>query len=363
MSRSLMSRYKNSRVYSLWNRYKGTPFPWKILPILVLMAGIFILDQVRPLSFVSPEIVHRLYYLPIVLSGLLFGFKGGVLSAIAVTLLFLPHWPFVSTAVPAHEVHFDEVVLFYAFGILIGLLVDRERLEAQLRQDQEHLALLGEAASTVAHELKNPVVTIGAYIQKMLQKTDTGDPAHERLALIHRECQRIELLLQDMIHFSRPMQPDFSPADLNQLIQETLKIIQPRAEQHHIRLSSCLDGGLPAVWVDRGRLVQVLQNLVLNALQASNPGQEVRIITSKKKGQVLVEVADEGCGIHPDHREKVFAPFFSTKREGSGLGLAFSKRIVEMHQGRLYFKTNRPQGTVFYVALPLVRKGSSRIRN
>jgi len=357
MSRSLMKRYKESRFYSWWTRYKGSPYLCKVLPIVLLMAVIVWIDQVRPLVLFPPELVHRLFYLPIVLSGLLFGFKGGFFSALAVTLLFLPHWLPIPFPAIGHKASFDEVVLFYAFGILIGLLVDRERLEAQLRRDQEHVILLGEAAATVAHELKNPVVTIGAYLKRMIQNTPPEDPNRERLALIHRECQRIEGLLQDMIHFARPIQPDFASADLNQLILEALRVIQPRAEQHQVSLSSNLDGGLSAVWVDRNRLTQVLQNLILNAVQASKPGQEVLIATSRERGRVLIQVADQGCGIPPDHREKVFAPFFSTKREGSGLGLAFCKRIVEMHRGKLYFKTNRPQGTVFCVSLPLSRRG------
>jgi two-component system sensor histidine kinase HydH len=305
---------------------------------------------------VPPEILHRLYYLPIVLSGLLFGFKGGVLSAVVVTGLFVPHWVDWFPSPSPHNAHLDEVVLFYAFGTLIGLLVDRERLETQLRQDQEHLAVLGEAAATIAHELKNPVITIGATIQKLLQKTNPEDPNKERLAVIKRECQRIEVLLQDMIHFSRPIDPDFSFVDINQLIQEVLKIIHPRAEQNQILLSSNLEGDLPSIQVDQTRLTQVLHNLILNAIQASGPEQTVLVRTRRQKGQVVIEVTDLGCGIPPDYQEKVFTPFFSTKKEGSGIGLAISKRIIELHQGRLFFKNNQPQGSIFTVSLPLGKK-------
>jgi two-component system, NtrC family, sensor histidine kinase HydH len=356
---SMITQYKKSTFYSLWTRYKFIPLYWKILPIFFLLAGIFFLDQGWIPTRVPPEILHRLYYLPIVLSGLLFGFRGGVLAAIVVTCLFLPHWvDWLAGPVP-HSGHLDEVVLFYAFGILIGLLVDRERLETQLRQDQEHLAVLGEAAATIAHELKNPIITIGAYVQKLLQKTSPEDPNLERLAIIHRECQRIEVMLQDMIHFSRPIKPEFSFVDINQLIQEVLKIIHPRAEQNQIRLSSNLEGDLPSVQGDQTRLTQVLHNLILNAIQASGPEQPVLVRTQRQKGQVVIEVEDLGCGIPPDYQEKVFAPFFSTKKGGSGLGLAISKRIIELHQGRLFFRNNQPQGSIFIISLPLSKKGPS----
>jgi signal transduction histidine kinase len=296
--------------------------------------------------------------LPIVLSGLLFGFKGGVLSAVVVTLLFIPHWVPLFPNPVLHSGYLDEVALFDAFGILIGLLVDRERLETQLRQDQEHLAVLGEAAGTVAHELKNPVITIEAYVQKLLKETKPENPNLERLAVIYRECQRIEALLQDMIHFSRPIKPEFAFVNINQLIEEVLKIIQPRAEQQQILLSSNLDGDLPSIQADQTRLTQVLHNLILNAIQASGPEQPVMVRTRRQKGQILIEVADLGCGIPPSYQEKMFAPFFSTKKEGSGLGLAVSKRIIDLHQGRLFFRANQPTGTVFVVSLPLGRKVS-----
>jgi two-component system sensor histidine kinase HydH len=355
----MIARYKKSAFYSLWTRYKFIPLHWKILPIFLMLAGIFFLDQVWIPPLVPSEILHRLYYLPIVLSGLLFGFKGGVLAAVVVTGLFIPHWVGWFAGPASHSGHLDEVVLFYAFGILIGLLVDRERLESQLRQDQEHLAFLGEAAATIAHELKNPVITIGAYVQKLLQKTDPDDPDRERLAVIRRECQRIEFMLQDMIHFSRPIIPEPSFVDINQLIQEILKIIHPRAEQNQILLSSNLEGDLPSLQIDQTRITQVLHNLILNAIQASSPEQTVLVCTRRQKGQVLIEVTDLGCGISPDKQEKVFAPFFSTKKGGSGLGLAISKRIVELHQGRLFFRNNQPQGCIFTVALPLGRKGTT----
>jgi two-component system sensor histidine kinase HydH len=352
----MINWYKKSTFYSLWIRYRFIPLYWKILPIIFFLGGIFFLDEIWVNGPVPPEILHRLYYLPIVLSGLLFGFKGGVLAAAVVTCLFFPHWAGWLSGSSLHQGNMDEVVLFFAFGILIGLLVDRERLETQLRRDQEHLALLGEAAATIAHELKNPIITIGAYVQRILQKTDPDDPNRDRLAAIQGECRRIEVLLQDMIHFSRPIHLDFSLVDINQLIKRVLETICPRAEQEQILLSSDLEGNLPSVQVDQTRITQVLHNLILNSIQASGPDQPVLVCTRRQKGQVIIEITDRGCGIPPGFQERIFAPFFSTKKEGSGLGLAISKRIIELHQGRLFFQNNQPQGCIFSISLPLSKK-------
>ncbi|MCU0578313.1 MAG: ATP-binding protein [Desulfobacterota bacterium] len=343
-----------NRLYALWTRYKFVPLPWKVLPIVLMLAAIFSLDnRWLPGLHPQPEILHRLYYLPIVLSGLLFGYRGGVLAAAVVTLLFTPHWLEAPSAAGRHGGSWEEIVLFFAFGLLIGLLVDRERLETQRRQDQEHLALLGEAAATVAHELKNPIVTIGAHILKMQRKLLPDDPQWERLNIIFRECQRVELLLKDMVHFARPIGLDLEATDINKLLKRVLEVIGPQAEKNGIQLSSNLDGDLPPVQVDQTRLTQVFYNLALNAIQACPPAGLVLIKTVRKRNQVLVEVSDNGCGVPAEFQQQIFRPFFSTKKEGSGMGLAISRRIVELHQGKLQCRSNEPRGAVFTLVLPI----------
>lgn len=345
---------QENRLYSFWTRYKYVPLPWKILPIALFIAAVFSLDRhwITPV-FIPIEVIHRLYYLPIVLSGLLFGIWGGFFSASAITLLFISHWVGVNPSSATHAVSWEEIVLFYAFGLLIGLLVDRERIESQRRQDQEHLAVLGEAAATVAHELKNPVITIGANILRMQKKTEPGDPLHDRLGLIYQECQRVELLLKDMVNFARPIDLNFEPTDVNTLLRKVLEMVIPHAEKKQVELSANLDGNLPVVPTDQTRMTQVFYNLIMNAVQASMPGQRILMRTEKKKNQISVEFADTGCGIPPDLQRRIFDPFFSTKKDGSGMGLAISKRIVELHQGKLLCQSHPHQGTIFTIFLPI----------
>jgi two-component system sensor histidine kinase HydH len=345
---------QENRLYSFWTRYKYVPLPWKILPILLLMAAIFSLDR-HWITFVSipEEVLHRLYYLPIVLSGLLFGIWGGFFSATLATLLFIPHWIGGNHPPENHLGSWEEIVLFYAFGLLIGLLVDRERMESQRRQDQEHLAVLGEAAATVAHELKNPVIAIGANILRMQKMAEPGDPMHARLGLIYQECQRVELLLKDMVNFARPIDLNYDSTDVNALVRKVIEMVIPQAEKKQVEISANLDGNLPLVLTDQTRITQVFHNLIMNAVQASMPEQRILIRTEKKKNQISVEFADTGCGIPPDLQPKIFDPFFSTKKDGSGMGLAISKRIVELHQGKLFCRSNPCQGAVFTVFLPI----------
>jgi two-component system, NtrC family, sensor histidine kinase HydH len=345
---------QENRLYSIWTRYKFVPFPWKVLPIALLLAVIFSLDRSWIASGSIPmEVLHRLYYLPIVLSGLLFGLWGGFFSATLVSLLFVFHWLGVPHPSVNHNGSWEEIVLFYAFGLLIGLLVDRERIESQRRQDQEHLAVLGEAAATVAHELKNPVITIGANILRMQKKAEPGDPTYDRLGLIYQECLRVEMLLKDMVNFARPIDLSYEPTDVNALVRKVIEMVIPQAEKKQVELSANLDGNLPVVLTDKTRMTQVFYNLIMNAVQASMPEQYVLICTEKKKNQISVEFADTGSGIPPDLQAKIFDPFFSTKKEGSGMGLAISKRIVELHQGKLFCRSNPSQGAVFTIFLPI----------
>jgi two-component system sensor histidine kinase HydH len=351
-----MISLKNSPLYSLWTRVRFIPLYWKVLPIILGLALIFCLEQNWIPNTIAIEILHRLYFLPIIMSGLLFGIRGGFFSAILVTLLMIPHWISGSAHTTSHSARADEIILFCAFGILIGALVDRERLESRLKKDQEHLNKMEEAAATVAHEIKNPIIAIGAHVKRIQKTIGSEDPNRERLAVIFQECQRLETLLQDMIHFSRPLDLEIAPLDVNHILREVLELLRPQAELSQISLTVQLGDDLPMVQADQVRLTQVFYNLILNALQVSKAEQSILIQTRKQNGRIRVQVSDWGSGIPFDAREKIFQPFFSTKKQGSGLGLPFCKKIISLHNGHLFFRPNKPTGTIFYVILPLGKK-------
>ncbi len=140
---------------------------------------------------------------------------------------------------------------------------------------------------------------------------------------------------------------------MNVLVRKVIEMVIPQAEKNQVELSANLDGNLPVVMTDQTRMTQVFYNLIMNAVQASRPEQRILIRTGKKKSQLSVEFADTGCGIPPDLQPKIFDPFFSTKKDGSGMGLAISRRIVELHQGKLFCQSHPSQGTIFTVFLPI----------
>ena len=159
-----------------------------------------------------------------------------------------------------------------------------------------------------------------------------------------------------MVNFARPIDLKFEPTDVNVLVRKVIEMVIPQAEKNQVELSASLDGNLPVVLTDQTRMTQVFYNLIMNAVQASMAEQRILIRTEKKKNQISVEFADTGCGIPADLQAKIFDPFFSTKKEGSGMGLAISKRIVELHQGKLFCRSNPSQGAIFTIFLP-IKKG------
>ena len=162
--------------------------------------------------------------------------------------------------------------------------------------------------------------------------------------MIYQECQRLELLLKDMIHFSRPISLEVNAVEVNSMVEEILKIAQPHAEQKQVSLGANLDAGLPALKADQNRIRQVLNNLILNAIQASDPGQPVLVRTQKQRGQIIIEILDQGCGIPQTSQDKIFQPFFSTKKEGYGAGAGHFKKDYRNASGSIGFSDQPPHG-------------------
>ena len=330
---------QENRLYSIWTRYKMCLFLEGPADRTIHDGDFFSGSSLDCLRFHT----HR-------------GFTPAVLSAdrpqrlsfwnMGRIFLRLFSHPIIHTPLDGRKSHrsWEEIVLFYAFGLLIGLLVDRERMESQRRQDQEHLAVLGEAAATVAHELKNPVITIGANILRMQKKAEPGDPNHARLGLIYQECQRVELLLKDMVNFARPIDLNFEPTDVNALVRKVIEMVIPQAQKKQVELSANLDGNLPVVLTDQTRITQVFYNLIMNAVQASMTEQRILIRTEKKKNQISVEFSDSGAVFPRICSQKFLIPFFQRRRTGRAWDWLFPEGSWNCTRGSSSANPTRPRG-------------------
>lgn len=242
----------------------------------------------------------------------------------------------------------------------------RNQAEELARQQQEKLQLtsrlitMGEMASTLAHELNQPLAAIASYNSGCLNRLAAGpiDPAELTTVLekLGVQAQRAGKIIRRVHEFVRKSEPKLVVCDLAEVINDSIGFIEADARLHNVRIQRDLDGGLPQLKADRVMLEQVLLNLMRNGIEAMNltpPDRRLLIIRLRQVASNLeIQVVAHGSGLPSAVQEKLFSPFFSTKLEGMGMGLNICRSIVEFHHGRLSVETNPAGGAIFIVSLP-----------
>jgi two-component system NtrC family sensor kinase len=228
-----------------------------------------------------------------------------------------------------------------------------ELQEAQARLlHQEKMAAFGLLAAGIAHEVGNPLTSISALIQ-MLQRREADAYSQEKLALIGGQLQRIQGTLRELVNFSRPASTERSLVSLGEVFEEALGIAKYYKRTRGRVLTPHLPPDLPPLDGVRDQLVQVFLNLVLNAVDATDRGGHIDLRAEYRDGAVVVTVQDDGAGISPAYTERVFQPYFTTKKHGTGLGLFVTRKLVTDHGGSVDFESRPGEGTVFRVRLPV----------
>jgi signal transduction histidine kinase len=227
------------------------------------------------------------------------------------------------------------------------------RLSLAIEEQEKYcrLAATGELAATLAHELKNPLNAIGgaaAYIGKNYK----GQLIEEFIGIISQEVTRINKLATNLLCFAKPLSIETKPNDLNQVMRETVCLLDKEAQEQNVRLSAHPAPDLPLVTCDHNQIKQVLINLIINAFAAVNGRGEVTIATGILPDLVTVTVRDNGTGIKAEDLKQIFNPFFTTRTRGTGLGLAISQKIAREHGGDLTVATVYGQGSEFTLTLP-----------
>lgn len=241
-----------------------------------------------------------------------------------------------------------------------------EMAHGNLRDIQEQLihgekmAVLGEMAAQVAHELRNPLVSIGGFARR-LAKQDLKDPrANDYSGIIAKEVHRMEEMLNNILAFSKKQLVCLDDCNLRNVLKDVCELEEEHCQRHNIKIVTDLQTGLPNIIGDYRQLVQVFLNLVINSRQAMSEGGVLTIRARKGsfRGEkaVLVEVEDTGGGISPEVMRNIFNPFFSTFDQGTGLGLSISHRIIAHHHGGIEV-INGDQGARFIVSLPVQQSG------
>jgi signal transduction histidine kinase len=280
------------------------------------------------------------------------------------------------------------LALGVAAGVVLTLPVMwwwTRRTERRVRQAEqrarttERLTELGTMTRGLAHEIKNPLSTIGLNMQLLREDVDDvaqrGAPGDQqqiervqkRLTSLDRETKRLREILDDFLRFAGRMELDRQPTDVNALVAELVDFFEPQAQQAAVHVRTDLQANPPDAEVDAGLLKQALLNLLINATQAMTEAREkdqphggardliVRTERSRPldEEEIHLHITDTGPGMDETLREKIFQPYFSTKRGGTGLGLPTTRRVIEEHGGRMSVHSEIGRGTDFTLALPV----------
>jgi two-component system, NtrC family, sensor histidine kinase HydH len=326
------------------------------------------------------DIYRRLYYVPIVLGGIWFCLRGGIGVALTVCLVYAPHVIFQWGHHHGGQLEqYLEMLLYNAIGLLTGLLSGREQhltrqyretarelevsydhlksqadqileIEEQLRR-ADRLSALGELAAGMAHEVRNPLASIRGAAEILQDGVAAEDPRHEFSRILVQETDRLNRVVQDFLSFARPAPEDMNRLNLNQLIEEILKLVLFQSEKSGVKVTF-RPGAIPLVFGVGDKLKQAFLNLALNAVQAMPQGGKLEVSTESVQERALICFKDSGCGIPAGELEQIFDPFFTTRRNGTGLGLAITCRIVRSQGGTIEVDSQVGAGTEFRVYLP-----------
>ena len=244
-------------------------------------------------------------------------------------------------------------------GQRIGALLTMRDAESVRRLENElevsrRMAAIGRLTSGVAHEVKNPINAIVVHLELLKEKMRAEDDGTGRhMDIIDKEIHRLDRVVKTLADFNRPIEPRFMSFDLRRLVEDVTLLAAPDAARNGVKIES--HPGLKALPVkaDSDLLKQALLNVVLNGVQAMEGGGTLTVSSHLEEQGATIEVRDQGRGIAPEIRDKVFNLFFTTKEHGTGIGLAMSYRVMQMHSGSLSFESEVEVGTVFRLTLPL----------
>lgn len=247
-------------------------------------------------------------------------------------------------------------------------ITERKKAEELARQQQERLQqtarliTMGEMASTLAHELNQPLSAIASYCTGCLNRLRSGGFQGDELAValdkLAGQAKRAGQIIRRVHDFVRKSEPNVAPCSLVRVVGDCVALMELDAKQQGVKLALDAADNLPMVMADRILLQQVIINLMRNGIEAMagapQAARELAVSVTAADGVVLTRIRDRGCGISPENAEKLFSPFFTTKTEGMGMGLNICRSIIEHHQGRLWFEPAPQGGTAFLFTLPVV---------
>ncbi|WP_076790341.1 nitrogen regulation protein NR(II) [Chlorobium sp. KB01] len=357
----------------------------RTLSLAASVIAISLLHYLTPLQLpYLHDIFQRLYYLPIILSGLWFGFRGGLFCSLFVSILYAPHILYQWGGHPGMEMEkYLEILLYNTVGIVTGMLSQRERertgelqkssreltesyrklqkqstetiiIEEQLRR-AEKLSTLGEMASVLAHEIRNPLSSIRGTAEILRDDYLPDNPKHEFIDIQIRETERLNRVVEEFLHMARQQPMAMKPCRVQDELETIVTLVMNDARKRQVALQLQPNAVAMIVMADSEKLRQAFLNIIINALQATPEGGRITISTALDQHAFCeIRFCDSGPGIEKAVLDRIFEPFFTTKPDGTGLGLAITKNIIENHKGTLLVESEAGNGTTVTIRLPLL---------
>jgi signal transduction histidine kinase len=288
------------------------------------------------------NIFTELYYLPLLLGALAFGLKGAVLTFIFIAVLYVPFviisWSATYLFVANKLLH---ALISVSFAILAGVIVDREKRHRQQLEKDRYLTSLGQAATAIVHDLKNPIITISGFARRIQE--GKGDAKSASQAILS-SIQSMQMIVNDVLDFAKPIKLAFNEEDMRSVINKACDSCKTKAEDKEVDLSVSLPSDAVITSIDRFKMERALVNLINNAIDASLIGHNVLITTATEKESLVIRTKDYGEGMDRETVENVFIPFYTKKVSAPDSEWLLQKRLSKLIMEVFILKVSRNLG-------------------
>ena len=291
-----------------------------------------------------------LYYIPLFFGAMMWGLRGSLFVYLMVLIFDSPFIIFGwSGRFIPEVVRLYNLILQGVFAIFVGLVSQRERRIRDRAEKLRYLAGLGQVATTIAHDLRNPLITILGFSKRMREGKGDADEALQEISSAARSMQKI---VDNVLDFSKPLRLDSKTEDICRVISRVYGLCKVRAVEKGIKLLMELAPAPVYMSIDALLMERALMNLVNNSIEASRAGQTIVISAALHKSRLMVRIADEGEGMDKETLANVFVPFYTKKKSGTGLGMPIVKKIIEEHKGEIEIDSEPGKGTEVKIVLP-----------
>jgi len=359
----------------------------KLLLLFLLVSFVIVIGLLHYLTpghmILYHDTYRRLSYFPIAIGAILFGVWGGVCLAILSCMAFVPHlYMFFARGPEAYYSELSEILFYLSAGVVIGLISSRENrlrekyktlseklagsykrlheqasqlvaAEKQLGQSQK-LSMLGHVSASLAHEIKNPLASIKGAAEILADEVPEGHSKYEFIEIMRSEISRLNHSVEDVLKYCRGQQHQDQCRQecIGKIINRVVVLLDAGLREKGIRISILSESGDSDFRVDEAAMIQVLMNIMINAIDAVEKNGRIIIEFGHREKDEFIRISDDGPGIDAERIEKVFQSFVTFKEDGTGLGLSISKRIVESLGGTIGIERASIGGAAFVIFLP-----------